>query len=821
MTKPRQHKTLRRDRVNRALERIFDHPMTVVEAPIGYGKTTAVRDFLALRGTPVVWTSFYPEDDTAQSFWARFAAEIGKLDEAAGRRLRCLGVPSDAPQTTAMIAIIDGIDWKPDTAIVVDDFHLARDMKLTMLFRRFVTELPGNLHIVLLTRDTSNLDVAELAAKGLCSILPQRTLRFTDGELRAYCALMGFRPGEEALKRVATYTDGWISLAYLILLGIEQGIPVGGGSAIDELVEQVLYKAYDEPIRRFLRRVSVMDAFTADQARFVTGEACAGDILRRLRRENAFISYDEPADLYRIHNVLLDFLRLRQDDAERAPLYRRVGEWHLQQGAVKSACACLCRAGEVKRVLSLLDDEDAITNDSAEFDGALDMFAAAPRTLLLKYPLACLQYVVMLLLSGGSEAPGHAVALLDALQAHYECAADIDSSRRSRVLSEISTARVFVVFNDAHKMVACTNEALRLLGGGSSRLIRREGEFTFGCPHFLYTYYREPGRLRETASYMAAEFPAFSRLANGCGTGCDYVTLAEYALETGDWPAAELNAFKAIYKAHSMGQTGIILCAGLTLARLYIHQGRIGEALGHLHRLRADVEQENRAVYNTTLDLIDGYVHACLMRPDGIPEWLRTGDMSPARFMYQGMAFNYIVYGKAVLLAKDFLRLEILTETLPQHFGILRNQLGLMHNQILGAAAKYRLYGMEVGSAALRAALDIGRADRLILPFAEYAPAILDMMRRVACDAYTQAVLAACEQYANSLSRAPQAATLPTPRELEVLRLTAEGLRRDEVAARMFVSPGTVKAHLENIYRKLGVSGKTAALKKAQMLKIL
>ncbi|MEA5067327.1 MAG: LuxR C-terminal-related transcriptional regulator, partial [Eubacteriales bacterium] len=74
---------------------------------------------------------------------------------------------------------------------------------------------------------------------------------------------------------------------------------------------------------------------------------------------------------------------------------------------------------------------------------------------------------------------------------------------------------------------------------------------------------------------------------------------------------------------------------------------------------------------------------------------------------------------------------------------------------------------------------------------------------------------------ANSLSRAPQAATLPTPRELEVLRLTAEGLRRDEVAARMFVSPGTVKAHLENIYRKLGVSGKTAALKKAQMLKIL
>ena len=91
---------LKRDRVNRALESIFDYPLTIVEAPIGYGKTTAVREFLALKGTPVIWTSFLSEDDTASSFWERLAAEIGRFDEAAGSRLRSLGVPSDTPQTT-------------------------------------------------------------------------------------------------------------------------------------------------------------------------------------------------------------------------------------------------------------------------------------------------------------------------------------------------------------------------------------------------------------------------------------------------------------------------------------------------------------------------------------------------------------------------------------------------------------------------------------------------------------------------------------------------------------------------------------------------
>ncbi len=298
-------------------------------------------------------------------------------------------------------------------------------------------------------------------------------------------------------------------------------------------------------------------------------------------------------------------------------------------------------------------------------------------------------------------------------------------------------------------MVTCTTEALRLLQGDASCLMKREAEFTFGSPHFLYTYYKEPGRLRETADFVASEFPAFSRLSNGCGTGCDYVTLAEYALETGDWQTAELNAFKAIYKAKTMGQTGIALCAGLTLMRLYICQGKIDEALEHLRQLRADVTRENSAVYNTTLELAEGYVYGCLTLPDSIPEWLRTGDMSSARFMYQGMAFNYIVHGKAVLLSEDYIRLEMLTETFPQYFGVFRNQLGFLHNQILGAAAKYRLYGMEKGCAALREALGMAREDYLILPFAEYAPAIIGMTRHIAQgggDDYLKVVFGVCEQ---------------------------------------------------------------------------
>jgi LuxR family maltose regulon positive regulatory protein len=823
----KKSKTLKRERINRALMNIFEYPLTIVEAPMGYGKTTAVREFLAARDVRVLWTSFYSDSDTREEFWDRVAMAAGSFDDIAGKRLKGFGVPFDALHVRSFLSLMNDLDYPPDTTLVIDDIHYAKDILRPKLFGRFIAELPDDFHIVLITRDISFLDLAELFAKGLCNIVSQQTLRFTDEELRAYCILMDFRQGEDALEKVSKYTGGWISLAYLILLGLEQGIPIGQSSVINELVEKILYNAYDETIQTFLLRLSVMDTFTEEQARYVTEEKRAGEILKKLRQENAFVFYDEVIGVYRIHHVLSDFLRARQTDhAELSLLYRQVGEWFLEKKAFKPAYAYLCRAGETERVLSLLDEEDAITKDSSEFEGAPEMYAVAPRKLLFQYPFAYLQYIASLLLfSGDPAAARDAVFRLDELEEHYRRIADIHPNRRNRVLAEISVVRVFAVFNDARQMVDCTNKALRLLEGGVSCLVRRDAEFTFGSPHFLYTYYREPGSLKETAEFMAAEFPVFPRISSGCGTGCDYVTLAEHALETGDWQAAELNAVKAIYKAQTMEQTGIILCAGLTLVRLYIYQEKIIEALEHLRQLRADVSKEDNAVYNTTLDLIEGYAYGCMTRPDSIPEWLRTGELSMANFMYRGMAFNFIVYGKAVLLAKDYIRLEILTETFPQYFGIFHNQLGFLHNHILAAAAKYRLYGMEKGCAALAEAIGMGRADHLILPFAEYAPEMIDMLRHIAQnnsgDGYIIELLEACEHYIESLSRAPESTVTLTERELEVLTLAAEGLRRNEIAARLYVSGTTVKTHLANIYRKLEVGGRTAAVKKAGKLKII
>ena len=266
------------------------------------------------------------------------------------------------------------------------------------------------------------------------------------------------------------------------------------------------------------------------------------------------------------------------------------------------------------------------------------------------------------------------------------------------------------MFNQVEQMNARNDEIIRLFNGRQSRIMIRSNEYTFGSPHLIYIYFREQGTLQTILGVILDKFPLFPKYANGCGTGSEYQALAEYALETGDWKAAELNSFKTIYKAKTYAQAGLIICANFNLIRLYIYQGKIDQALEILKQLEKDISAENNGLYNTTIELCKGYIYSCLGQLEKIPYWLQIGDMTAANLFLQGMTFNYIIYGKAVMLSKNYIELEMLAESFTEYFAIFSNQLGFIHNNIFEAVAKYNLYGLKEGTAALERALAKGKA---------------------------------------------------------------------------------------------------------------
>lgn len=88
---------------------------------------------------------------------------------------------------------------------------------------------------------------------------------------------------------------------------------------------------------------------------------------------------------------------------------------------------------------------------------------------------------------------------------------------------------------------------------------------------------------------------------------------------------------------------------------------------------------------------------------------------------------------------------------------------------------------------------------------------LVDTVRKVAAGqrALDQNVLArTLEEFLTRQTAVQRVAEVLSPRETEIVRMVATGLRNKEIATKLAIGEGTVKTHLHTIYRKLGVHGR-------------
>jgi LuxR family maltose regulon positive regulatory protein len=244
--------------------------------------------------------------------------------------------------------------------------------------------------------------------------------------------------------------------------------------------------------------------------------------------------------------------------------------------------------------------------------------------------------------------------------------------------------------------------------------------------------------------------------------------------------------------------------------------------------LSEQVEACNSPILSSAFDLCASYIGGITGKDNVFAKWLRTGDMGQSEVLYQGMGFNYIVYGKYLLLKKEYIKLEVICEEMLQAFSHFNNLLGYLHAYILDAISKYNLYGIERAKSAISYALDIGKQDNIVLPFAEYGIYVLEILKNIQRDSgndeYLDKLVWYASQYSACFKRveaAESAVPLLTNREKEILELVVEGKINREIASDLFVAEVTVRKNITSIYRKLDVNGRASAVKKAMELKII
>src|ERR1700761_667841 len=156
---PRVHPgMLRRGRLLQMLDDDAGASFTVVNAAVGYGKTTLVRSWCAERPEPVIWVTLDSADDDAVRLWTHLATAVDRLGEGFGRRaLMCLGVRG-APVETAVDELMNGVvAYGRRVTIVLDDLHAVRSEASLRSIAQTVDRLPPNARLVASTRSDPSI----------------------------------------------------------------------------------------------------------------------------------------------------------------------------------------------------------------------------------------------------------------------------------------------------------------------------------------------------------------------------------------------------------------------------------------------------------------------------------------------------------------------------------------------------------------------------------------------------------------------------------------------------------------------------------------
>ena len=394
---PRVHPgTLRRARL---LEMLDDDAgaFKVLNAAVGYGKTTLVRSWCIERPEAVIWVTLDSADDDPVRLWTHLATAVERLGEGFGRRaLSCLGVRG-APVEAAVDELMNGlVAYGRWVTIVLDDLHAVRSEASIRSIAHAIERLPANARLVASTRSDRAIGLARLRARGVLTEVRARELAFTVDETRELVGREGIGLSNESLELLFDRTEGWPAGLYLAALWLrDRPDPDGGvrefaGSARqigDYLADEVL-TALAPDTKDFLVRTSVLGRFTPELCDAVLGREDSAAVLADLAHSNMFlVALDARGQWYRYHHLFREFLQLelRQDAAHK--LRRRAAAWCGTHGLVEEAIEYAAAADDAEMVAELLIEKHLEFIWGGRLRQFLDWVHWLPTELLVQHPV--------------------------------------------------------------------------------------------------------------------------------------------------------------------------------------------------------------------------------------------------------------------------------------------------------------------------------------------------------------------------------------------------------------------------------------------------
>jgi LuxR family maltose regulon positive regulatory protein len=654
---------------------------------------------------------------------------------------------------------------------------------------------------------------------------------------------------------------------------------IAGGArhVFDYLADEVLSRQ-PEDVREFLLETSIVETLSGPLCEALTDRTDGREMLERLERSNLFlVPLDDEGRYYRYHHLFAAFLRerLKRERPDAIlELHRRAGLWYEDDGCLAWAVEHTLAAQDFDRAADLIEEETGVRRRYVDAAMLLRWLGTLPDGLVRQRPQLSLLYAWALAHSGALEDAEDRLRDTEEAMKLDDGASTMGLSDEERtMLGEfcIIRARMAAMRENAPLTTKLSNRALELLPEGELHL---RGDVALDLGHA----YCSVGDL-ESASEAFARAAATGRAADDLRTalfGLRYQASQE--ISRGRLRKAEelLLDGQRLAERRSEGVPSVAGIIHTGMGELLYERGDLDEAR---RLLEEGIELGRRS--GEAKILVYGYVnlarvlmaqgdaegaHSLIREAGGLTPrwpliwawqarfWLAQGDVeSAARWAREyGATEDYMSYPRhfeRITMARVLLGEDRTDEALDSLGKLLEDALseGRMAHEIelhvLLALASERLGATDEAFGHLERALTLAEPEGFVRVFVDEGlpmAALLERLIREPRDdgSYNDAPDGAPHVYAGRLlehfalqaadsgNGGPRSGRTPgleplSGREVEVLQLVAAGRSNAEIAGELYLSVGTVKAHVHHIFGKLLVRNRSQAVARARELRLL
>jgi LuxR family maltose regulon positive regulatory protein len=655
----------------------------------------------------------------------------------------------------------------------------------------------------------------------------------------------------------------------------------GHRDVFDFLAEEVLERQ-TEQIQTFLLETSILGSLSGPLCDALTSRDDGHRTLERLERENLLVvPLDDERVWYRYHHLFADFLRsrLERERPERlAPLHLRASEWYEENALVAEAVRHALSAGDHERAARLIESSVGQTWYRGEVMTLLGWLGDLSKEAMLRRPLLLVWYAAALMLVGrfdsvesllreaesavgdagegqGEELrpvaddadPQHVLATAGAVRSlHARLQGDpqdaIEHARRAlallpednldpRPFASLCLAEAYRAADDLEAANATFAETVELGLAAGHDYIALTAMGSLAHLRMAQGRLREAdASLRQTLGFASERgvelLPAVGRVRIGMG---------ELLYERDDLEASERELVLGTELVERAGELEVLVRGQVALSQVRRARGDTEGALKLAHKAERLARETSApqaiadaALWEARLHLMRNELQAAASDLESASD---VGDVPRST-----RDAERISLARLLVAREDHDEALQMLDRLREAAEAADRRGSVIEILALQALALRAVSKKERAVSTLAEALVLAEPEGYVRtfvdegsPMAGLLSGVLEARQRGRLDSpsrvpayYLRKLLAALERDASETDTL--AVGLPealSERELEVLQLIAAGKSNRRIASELFVSVGTVKTHINNVYRKLDARSRTQALARAKELKLL